>query len=53
MSQPIPTTVKFLTIPKVITMWFILSVVLERMVRFLSTVDAMLEEYNKGLPNNK
>ena len=38
---------------KWLLMWFILSVVLERMVRFLSTVDAMLEEYNKCLPNNK
>ena len=30
-----------------------LSVVLERTVRFLTTVDVVLEEYNNCLPNNK
>ena len=34
-------------------MRFILSVVLERMVRFLTTVDVVLEEYNNCLPKNK
>ena len=34
-------------------MRFILSVVLERMVRFVATVDVVLEEYNRCLPNNK
>ena len=34
-------------------MQFILSVVLERTVRFLTTDDVMSEEYNNCLPNNK
>ena len=34
-------------------MQFILSVVLERTVKFLATVDFVLEEYNNCLPNNK
>ena len=34
-------------------MQFILSIVLDRMVRFLPTVDVVLEEYNNCLPNNK
>ena len=34
-------------------MWFILSVMLERTVRFLTAVDVMLEEYNNCLPNDK
>ena len=33
-------------------MQFILSVVLEKTVRFLTTVDVVLEEYNNLLPNN-
>ena len=33
--------------------WCGLSVVLERTVRFLTTIDAVLEEYNNCLPNNK
>ena len=32
---------------------FILSVVLERTVRFAATVDAVLEDYNSCLENNK
>ena len=32
---------------------FILLVVLERMVRFLTTVNVVLEEYDNCLPNNK
>ena len=32
---------------------FILLVVLERMVRFLTTVKVVLEEYDNCLPNNK
>ena len=40
-------------IPKMIMMRFILSVVLEKTVRFLTTVDVVLEEYNNCLPNNK
>ena len=32
---------------------FILSAVLESAVRFLTTVDVVLEEYNNCLPNNK
>ena len=31
----------------------ILSVVLERTVRFVTTVDSVLEKYNNYLPNNK
>ena len=31
----------------------ILSVVLERPVRFVTTVDSVLEKYNNYLPNNK
>ena len=38
---------------KWLLMRFILSVVLERTVRFLTTVDVVLEEYNNCLPNNK
>ena len=38
---------------KGLLMQFILSVVLERTVRFLATVDFVLEEYNNCLPNNK
>ena len=34
-------------------MRFILSVVLERTIRFLSTVDLALEEYNRCLTINK
>ena len=34
-------------------MRFILSVVLERVVRFLTTVDVVLEDYNNCLQNNK
>ena len=34
-------------------MWFILSVVLERTARLLTTVDAVLEEYNNCQRNNK
>ena len=34
-------------------MWFILSVVLERTVRFVATVDVVLEDNNSCLPNNK
>ena len=34
-------------------MRFILLVVLERTVRFLTTVDFVLEEYNNCMPNNK
>ena len=40
-------------IPKKITMRFILSVVLKRTVRFVATVDVVLEEINNCLPNNK
>ena len=40
-------------IQKVITDTVYLSVVLERTVRFLTTVDVVLEEYNSCLPNNK
>ena len=36
-----------------ILMRFILSVVLERTVRFLTTLGVVLEEYNNCLPNNK
>ena len=32
---------------------FILSVLLEGTVRFLTKVDVVLEEYNNSLPNNK
>ena len=38
---------------KLLLMRFILSVVLEKMVRFLTTVDVELEEYNNCLPINK
>ena len=38
---------------KLLLMRFILSVVLERTVTFLTTVDVVLEEYNNYLPNNK
>ena len=38
---------------KWLLMWFILSVVLKRTVRFLTTVNVVLEEYNNGLSNNK
>ena len=34
-------------------MWFTLSVVLERTVRFAATVDVVLEDNNSCLPNNK
>ena len=34
-------------------MRFILSVLLERTVRFVATVDAVLEKYNSCLSNNK
>ena len=34
-------------------MLFILSVALERRVRFTATVDAVLEDYNSCLQNNK
>ena len=34
-------------------MRFILSVVLERTVTFVATVDVVLEEYNSCQPNNK
>ena len=34
-------------------MHFILLEVLEKTVRFLTTVDVVLEEYKKRLPNNK
>ena len=34
-------------------MMFILSAVFERMVRFLTEVDVVLEEHNSSLPNNK
>ena len=34
-------------------MRFILLAVLERTVRFLTTVDVVLEEYNNYLPNKK
>ena len=38
---------------KWLLMQFILSVVLERMLRFLTTVDLVLEGYNNCLPNSK
>ena len=38
---------------KLLLMQFILSVVLERMVRFLATVHVVLEEYNNCLRNKK
>ena len=42
------------TIPKMILlMRFILSVVLERTVRFVVTLDVVLEDNNSCLPNNK
>ena len=52
---------KFTTYPclylskKRLLMWFVLSVVPERTVRFLTltTVDVVLEEHNDSLPNNK
>ena len=34
-------------------MWFILSVVFERTVSFVATVDFVLKEYSSCLPNNK
>ena len=34
-------------------MRFILSVVLERAVRFLTIVDVVLKEYNNCVPNNR
>ena len=46
---------KFMSPPiqKWLLMRFILSVVLEKTVRFLTAVYAVLEEYNNCLPNNK
>ena len=42
------------TYPKnVLLMRFILSVVLERIVRFAATLDVVLEDNNSCLPNNK
>ena len=41
------------TCPKILLMRFILSVVLERIVRFAATVDVVLEDYNSCLQNNK
>ena len=38
---------------KLLLIWFILSVVLGKTVRFLTIVDFVLEEYNNWLPNNK
>ena len=38
---------------KLLLMRFMLSVVLEKMVRFLTTADVVLEEYNNCLPINK
>ena len=38
--------------PKWLLMWFIISVVLERTVKSLTTVDVVIEEYN-CLPNSK
>ena len=38
---------------KWLLMWFILSVVLERTARLLTTVDVVLEEYNNCQRNNK
>ena len=40
-------------IQKMITDAAHLSVVYERIVRFLTTVDVVLEEYDNCLPNNK
>ena len=34
-------------------MWFILSILFERTVRFVATVNVVLEGYNSCLPNNK
>ena len=34
-------------------MFVVSHVVLERTVRFLTTVDVVLEQYNNCLPNNK
>ena len=40
-------------VKRLLLMWFILSLVPERMVRFLTTADVVLEEYDNCLPNNK
>ena len=40
-------------IQKMIADMVYVSVVLERTVRFLTTVDVVLEEYNNCLPNSK
>ena len=34
-------------------MQFILPVMVERMVRFVTIVDVVLEEFNNSLPNNR
>ena len=49
----VPRKLMFSPIQKLLLMRFILSVVLERKVKFLTKVDVVLEEYNNCLSNNK